>query len=442
MACTLKNSAASEVFAKLYLNEDLADVRFVFKVDDEVEKVPASKNVLAALSPVFYRMFFGSLKEGDKVEIVDSSAGAFKEFLQFFYLSEVTLTMKNIETVVRLADKYDVLEYFKASTVFIRSQLTPDNMCWGYQLATSLENTELIDFCEEKIASSPREIFGSDVFKRCDISILERILEMNLSCEETDVFDACLSWARHACKEDGLDETQAENLKTQLGDCFKLIRFPEMNLEGFSNRYLSFKGLFTLEEYEDITLSLMRKEYVPKIFKRIPRLIPAWKSEILLCSRKTQGSRISAKDIHTVEVLSFSSNHRLLLKGFYTALTYSKLSSLFDTEVKVIVTEREDISFLSNIVVIHEGTSNNWDYSVGCGSYLRVNLTSPIMIKPQHLYEIRLNFESNNGCYYYSDCKPMVEMGDGIKIQFHRNPNLSYNNLIRGWIEGLKFNKM
>src|SRR3978361_326675 len=99
MTNLLKNSAASEVIAKMYLNEDLADVHFEFNVDDDVQKVPANKSVLAALSPVFYTMFFGSMKEGSVVKIADADADSFKEFLQFFYLGEVTLSMENLETV-------------------------------------------------------------------------------------------------------------------------------------------------------------------------------------------------------------------------------------------------------------------------------------------------------------------------------------------------------
>lgn len=62
MTNILKNNAASEAIANLYLNDELADVRFVFNTDDVVEKVPANKSILASLSPVFRRMFFGDLK--------------------------------------------------------------------------------------------------------------------------------------------------------------------------------------------------------------------------------------------------------------------------------------------------------------------------------------------------------------------------------------------
>ncbi|XP_055307340.1 BTB/POZ domain-containing protein 6-A-like [Sitodiplosis mosellana] len=231
----------------MYLNERLADVHFKFKVDDEVQRVPANKSVLAALNPVFDTMFFRSLPEKGDVPIPDADADGFKEFLRVFYLGEVTLTMENIETVVRLADKYDVLEHVNACAVFLKGQLTLDIICWGYQLAVNLENEELIEYCEEKIIKSPKGVFVTDAFKRCDKSILKRIFELGLICEETNVFDACLTWAKYACEQDDLDATQAVNLRTQLGDCLKLIRFGLMKIEEFSKRYVLHKGLGYLQ---------------------------------------------------------------------------------------------------------------------------------------------------------------------------------------------------
>ncbi|XP_055310677.1 BTB/POZ domain-containing protein 3-like [Sitodiplosis mosellana] len=271
MACALKNTAAFEGCEKLYLNEDFADVNFVFNVYDECEKVPANKANLAVLSPVFKTMFFGSLPEKGDVPIPDADVDAFKEFLQIFYLGKVSLTMENIETVVHLADKYDVLEHVNACAVFPKGQLTLDNMCWGYQLAVNLKHKDLIEFCEDQIAKSPKEVFTTDAFQRCGKSTLKRILELGLICDETDIFDACLTWAKYACERNDLDVADAVNLRTQLGDCLNLIRFGLMKIGEFSKIYMLHKGLFTSEEFEDIILILTSPEYEPKIFSRISR---------------------------------------------------------------------------------------------------------------------------------------------------------------------------
>lgn len=74
------------------------------------------------------------------------------------------LTMENIETVARLADKYDVLQHVKACVEFITDKLTLDNMCWGYQLALIHKIDALIEFCENEFIESSKEILATEAF--------------------------------------------------------------------------------------------------------------------------------------------------------------------------------------------------------------------------------------------------------------------------------------
>lgn len=92
MENTLQNNSPTEFLSHLYLHSDFADIHFVFKTDGETIRVPAHKNILAIASPVFAAMFFGPMKQSEVVEIVDATDVAFKEFLQFFYRSQVKLT--------------------------------------------------------------------------------------------------------------------------------------------------------------------------------------------------------------------------------------------------------------------------------------------------------------------------------------------------------------
>lgn len=134
MVKVFKSNGASEAIAKLDLGEEFFDVHFQCCANGEVQYVPANKIILAALSPVLKDMFYGELKLDDVIEIVDADANEFREFLQFFYLRELTLTIENIETISRLAVMYDIIRYVNACSEYIESQLIMDNMCWGNEL--------------------------------------------------------------------------------------------------------------------------------------------------------------------------------------------------------------------------------------------------------------------------------------------------------------------
>ncbi|XP_031625582.1 BTB/POZ domain-containing protein 6-B-like [Contarinia nasturtii] len=271
MASNLESKSASKATAKLYLNDELADVHFVFGSDDVVEKVPANKVILASLSPVFYAMFYGDLKEGAEVKIVDASVEGFKEFLQFFYLYEITLTMKHFETVFRLADKYDILEHIKLCVELLNSNSKVDNICWGYQMALYLEYDALIKLFEISFVKSGEEILATKAFQQCEYDTLRRILALNFPCSEVNVFNACLKWAQNSCEKNGLDAKKGEDIKSQLGDCFKLIRFGAMTIEELYAISKEYTGLFTLEELLDAVSVITIGGYEPKIFKRNSR---------------------------------------------------------------------------------------------------------------------------------------------------------------------------
>lgn len=98
-------------FRKLYLDEDTADIHFAFENETTANaRIPAHKTFLAMESDAFKAMFFGDLKESGDVKIVDVSADAFKEFLQFFYFDQIKLSMENVNGVINLVKKYMVAD--------------------------------------------------------------------------------------------------------------------------------------------------------------------------------------------------------------------------------------------------------------------------------------------------------------------------------------------
>lgn len=191
---------------KLYLQEESADVHFVFLTNGEEKKLPAHKYILAIGSPVFQSMFYGHLKEEGDVKIADATVDAFAEFLQFFYLADVTLTTENAPEVMNLVNKYGAVDCFPACERFLMKNITMDSVCGALELAALYDRTEFRQSLLKIIINKPNELFALNTFKKCSPEILASILECeNLNCKEKFVFDACIAWSENACLKKNLD---------------------------------------------------------------------------------------------------------------------------------------------------------------------------------------------------------------------------------------------
>uniref|UniRef100_A0A0N4Z4K0 BTB domain-containing protein n=1 Tax=Parastrongyloides trichosuri TaxID=131310 RepID=A0A0N4Z4K0_PARTI len=73
-------------------------------------KIYVNKNYLAKYSSVFKTMFSSNLKEAttDEILLKDIFVGDFVEMLEVIYPSRKKISIKNIEILLKLADKYDI----------------------------------------------------------------------------------------------------------------------------------------------------------------------------------------------------------------------------------------------------------------------------------------------------------------------------------------------
>lgn len=437
MTSESQNNFVLPLISKLYLNMDLADVHFVFKNDDE--KVPANKTILAAGSPVFRAMFYGDLKEKDKVEIADATADGFKEFLQFFYLSKVTLTMENMEEVARLADKYDIFECLNNYATTLIDGLTMDNMCWGYQLAVIIKHKELKAYCEKNICAFTEDLLKSNTFLHCDQKILKHILEIEtLMYDETEIFGACLEWAKFACDRNVIDENEPKNLREQLGDCFNLIRFNAMTHEEFVKHTVAYEEVFTRDELAHILYKTTSK-FTPNKFNQIPRLktFLQWdNTQMLDCSQVISTSN-PVYYIKNSESVWFSTSVPVVLGEIYCVPIRNGNGYNISLNYNITVVEINAQSFevSASTKIVFKGT-----VLVSGDKEIKVALCQPFAINPKKMYEIRLDSSTNTSGYYcYAlPWKSDVKLDEKVTVTFHTNPS---TNEQRGLISRLCFNQ-
>jgi len=75
-------------------------------------KMKAHKSILAVISPVFKRMFYGAMKETrDVIPVGQTTADAFEKLIDFFYHVDIdykSMTVLELFDMVNLAEQYDV----------------------------------------------------------------------------------------------------------------------------------------------------------------------------------------------------------------------------------------------------------------------------------------------------------------------------------------------
>ncbi len=432
MANKLLNKFVSKSFSDLYLQSDFADVHFEFTIGDRTVKLPAHKSISAVASNVFRAMFFGPMKEGDIVKMDATDPSTFKEFLQFFYLPEVELTVDNIEEVARLADKYDMLNCVNTCAEFIESGLTDETMIWGYQLAISLDNQKLKRFCETEIEMLTYDTFKSEMFMRCDKVVVENILKLDsLHCREIHLFKACVEWAKLCCGRDGLDGSISENVRKQLGECLTLIRFASMSNEEIGLIMLNHAELFSRDELRDLLCMKTVKNFKSNVFKETKRTIKWNSSKVLTCDL-LQEAHSSLFYIESRESTWFSTNVPVLLNEISCTKIYYN-----DFHFVISVVEYNDFTFVMNQETTVLSTEA-WDNNTTGPSIV---LTQPIVIHPNKLYEIRMEaLGVIKSPYHYLKWKSEVNLDSEVIIKVHQHP--SDSNKQRGFASILYFNRI
>lgn len=197
-------------------------------------------------------MFSTELREKRYIPIVDVSAAAFKEFLQFFYLTKVELTTENIVQVTKLCKKFGLIEFLGGSDILHQHLTSNNNLCWGYEFYIFLKHDNYIKNCEEKIKENAVGVLKSPCFLECDQKIFAKVLYLiSNKCSGFENVDACMEWAKTECKRKNLEENP-KNLRILIDETFDHISFNKLNPEQLFRFIKSYKGFFTGEELETL----------------------------------------------------------------------------------------------------------------------------------------------------------------------------------------------
>lgn len=425
----------------IHLCEESADFFFYIKTDkEEYDYLPAHKVVLTENSDVFRAMLNGSWKEHTYLEIIDASFGAFKEFLQFFYLNKVIVTMENIAELLLLGDKYAVSECVIVCEKFLKNTWRLKTHFFSHSLAILFNLENLNTFHQYFIRFQPEPMLEMEEFLSCDLRVLENILDMDtMFCSEIVLFNACMLWIKAASNQTNLSR---EIVRRYFGDLFYKIRFESMSMEDFNSIQKSYGCLFTSDEYNRIVETIELRSSVLNIDCSRKNHYQIEIDSDLICDRSLSTVYLSQPYyIKDVESTIFSCNEFILLCAFSCQPLCTYKNGRYYGHVKELTT---------TVSIFRYGSNNASDGQIcyantideitikSSGQELRHNAFIPI--QPGFIYEIRLEQIPPQGYCTGLALKSEVHLSDNITVNFHNDP---YNGLSegRGLIHRLYFKK-
>lgn len=430
ISTTTKTFDNDLTMSDLFTSDSLSDVKFVF--DEGAKQIAAHKLILATKSSLFRRMFYDENEYEflGNIQITDASPEEFTEFLQIFYLDKVTLTGNNVAKVMDLADTYDVPQCTAVCIQFLKEILCSDNMLWIYEMSERYDCKDLKSYCADKIQIDPKSIFDTPSFKECERNLLMFILSINLNCDELTVFNACMDWAKYACERENIVQS-TENYKKVLGNCFHLIRFPAMTNKELCTVLQSDIGFFDMETLADIFMHIN----LDQPLKVATQFNGECRQKELNLIRYHSDSKACNHTIQEQEVIKFSTNKRIMLKGIIINETiHDLISCILVGNIKILNDDvsADDLLLEQSIRVTHK----NDNY---------YNFIKPIIIHPHQRHMIKITFKKNVHKAFPVQVKQydeIVLLNEGIEFKFEASLDESYDFVHYGLISGFRFDPM
>nr|CAD7412417.1 unnamed protein product [Timema cristinae] len=237
-----------------------SDVTFVVgRSAEEEETLRAHKLLLAASSPVFEAMLYGSLAESGPVRVTDLKPRTFLSLLEYVYTDESNFhEMEDAFETLYAAKKYLLPQLVTRCNEYISSLLRFSNVCFVLEFAMGIHEERLSEKCLLFIGQNAREVLSHSSFLSIKQSTLAVILDQDdLDVKsELEVLDAVLRWSTEECRRRKLSSKPCNKRKV-IGPTMEKIRLLTLTAEQFLG-VVGLKDILTPEEFRDVLSFLVK----------------------------------------------------------------------------------------------------------------------------------------------------------------------------------------
>ena len=334
----LTKNTVCERIKHMYGNPLMADVYFTVADGQGSSSckvnIPCHKFILAVSSPVFYKMFYGDLKEpSEYIDLPDCDLEGFHEFLRFIYYDEVKLTGDFVIQVLYLAKKYMIPSLAGHCRRFLEKNFNAKNVLDLLPVVEKMEEPHLNSVCWKVIDELTSNVLesASDAILESNTLLVPILKRDTLIVQEVDVFQAVNHWAETICAKQGKIPSGKEK-RTIIGEeILKLIRFPSMPQSVFAENVVDTKILTDTEIIEIFMYFSVNR--IPREFSCFPRCLNRF--NLRCCNRVEDSywwSRSPVVSDEFTESTSFSVDIPILLGGIFIT---GKLKNKYTVKLKL-----------------------------------------------------------------------------------------------------------
>lgn len=201
---------------------------FFFEFSDS-KKIHVHKKLLSDLSPVFAAMFSGDWLEKTHTTITDASYDSFKQFIRMSYEGKITISSNTVYEIVNLSTKYFMATraLWAGCESYLIQCLNIENVIEHLDFAILHSLEDLKDACVQFIIGDFVKFMdatSSFNFGHASLAnIMAKLSDRKQSKHLERVHCFCIQWASYHCRQKGVDASNIDNIREQLGNVYFFI---------------------------------------------------------------------------------------------------------------------------------------------------------------------------------------------------------------------------
>jgi len=184
------NESIAKDLLQFFNRKEFSDVMFKLPSSSEPhqQRLYAHRVILAARCKVFFAMFQNSMLESQmrEIEIVDTSADAFRLLIEFLYAGSVRISNTEILCeMLSVADKYLLPQLHSCILESVKPLLTCENLLYFYYLAIHFNSADLTAHCTELLELGENLYHSMTGFPSIPTYIIEIFLSLSQAISKT-----------------------------------------------------------------------------------------------------------------------------------------------------------------------------------------------------------------------------------------------------------------